>query len=154
PTAASASIAPSHSAGRDTRGNRRAAIAEPSARPTMKDATTMAKAYVVGPMINAPRRVQITSYTSAQKPDAAAAAAARPGSAGAGAGPVRALVAVFRAAFDRGGLSAGARSSLVWTQAIVASQRAPAAARRFSATPTHVVARMPSAGMSTNPVAS
>src|SRR5437762_2697213 len=78
-TAAPANIAASHVAGRDVRRPTRVPAAEPAARPTMNDATIVANAYVVGPITSASSRVHATSYTSAMKPERAAAPQASTG---------------------------------------------------------------------------
>src|SRR5438093_2189891 len=72
-------IAASHTAGRAVRRATRAPAADPIASPAMNAAAIVANAYVVGPMTSASSRVHATSYTSAAKPDSAAAAHARTG---------------------------------------------------------------------------
>src|SRR5262245_1830880 len=73
------SIAASHPAGSALRRAARAPAADPIASPAMNAAAIVANAYVVGPMTSASNRVQATSYTSAAKPDNAAAAQASNG---------------------------------------------------------------------------
>jgi hypothetical protein len=131
-------------------------MAEPIAMPMMKDAAMMANAYVVGPMINAMRRVHATSNTRAENPESAAAvvATARCGVAAATLGGAprfdgrvarRPEMASARAF---GGADAKTRPDPFRTQS------APAAAARFSATAIQVDARAPYDGISQNPAPS
>src|SRR5262245_52220234 len=84
PSAVTTSIAPSHAAGCDERRTMLAPAAAPSARPRMKEPTTVVNAYVVGPMTRTRRRVHAISYTSATHPEMAAAAIATRGIGAAG----------------------------------------------------------------------
>src|SRR5687768_2747164 len=111
--------------------------------PEINETAIRAKAYVVGPIMRARRRVHVTSYTSAANPDRAAAVIATTGAAA----MLRGLTGAARRARRAG---RGLRDLSRCTRAI---HSAPHAAAMLSAIATHVVPRMPNVGISQKPAA-